>query len=261
MKKTTLFIWIVVILLIAGYAVITMNAPVRVLNELRKEIQADSVYKVKDEQTLQLGELSQLLNDKAGKESRLKLAQLDSIGLYINLADSTVSLMLKNMILRSSKIESFNCDKFFGSIDQATKSVVFSSPIEIKRQECNVEKRPYIYKEAPADTSEAPSGIVYTDTTKNVAISLKLSLDHDFIFYLLANNDNDFSKKSHNYKAIAKEKVNTFITNIKKIVKGEKIPYYPSTTMYLDSEDIVNIYRAIPNKAYVIITFPESPQK
>lgn len=256
MKKAIILIWAIVVLLCVAYAIVVTNAPVKALHQLQNQLREEKKIDPEKEAVLQLSELNELLKEKASKEAHLELASADSIGLFINLNDSSASLMLKGMQLHPSKVIQYKYDRFFKSFDQASAYALYSKPLNIVSQESNVEKRPFIHKIAPKDTSEVSSEISYTDTTKNVAISLKLTTDYGFQILLLAHDD-DFSKRKHNNKELMKEKVNSFKNNIVAIVKRKPIPYSPSIKIYLKSQDIVNIYRALPNSAQVVVAFPE----
>ena len=78
--------------------------------------------------------LRNTVRDIAYMEAYIAMAKDDSIGLILNLPDSIIGLVLKGVIIHSSKIKSISNDGFFNALDICAYKNLFSIPVSIIRQ-------------------------------------------------------------------------------------------------------------------------------
>jgi len=92
------------------------------------------------------------LKDKAWLESRLKMANGDSIGLSIDLEQHRIQLELKGVVILSSKIRDFSISGFFRKMDGNVYFNTFGAPLTIQQFKSSIAKNPYKIVQAPKDT-------------------------------------------------------------------------------------------------------------
>ena len=252
-RKNSWFIIIAAIIII--YSVIVAIAPVRKLNELKKETFLDSVYISQNLAVKNQAQLFQLAKEKAFLEAQLGMVNSDSIGLIINLKDSLVSMSLKGVIIHSSKVENFKQDPFFKEINPLVYTKLFAKPLIIQSEYSSIVKEPIVIRKAPKDTIEALENAYKPDTLIQNATYFNIDLNHDIklIFIQkewLSKEDKEIERK---YKS---DLLRVRLQNIaSSFLHLKKASYMPTLIIELDDKDIRSIYRAIPFHSQVVITY------
>ncbi len=89
-------------------------------------------------------------------QAQLQMAKSDSIGLSINLLDSTVSLMLKGVNIRSNKIARFKTSRLLKNIKHDLSVFDWlAGPFNLQHEWATLAKFPIKIRKAPRDTIEA----------------------------------------------------------------------------------------------------------
>lgn len=192
--------------------------------------------------------LKNTVRDIAYLEAYIAMAKNDSIGLILNLQDSIIGLVLKGVIIHSSKIISISNDGFFNALDVCTYKNLFSLPVSILNQKATIEKEPVVVKKAPKNEAEATQAPYYPDTLKNKRIAdIELTLNPGFKLFI---HDGSAGCEQAN------ENISTpgeIWRNMKRFILLKKPEYRPAIHICIDKRDAISIYRALPGKALAII--------
>ncbi len=115
----------------------------------------------------------------AALQSRAGLLNYDSISLYLNLADSTVNLILQGITIHKAKIQKIRYSRLLKKPGRATRYPYLSSPFSIAGFYSTIPKVPIVIKQAPRDTSEA-----------NLTTAIPSIPREDYVHYTLNFNRN-----------------------------------------------------------------------
>jgi len=128
------------------YLCLSLTAPVRTYRMLQKSTYADPQY-IKDfgDQALH-PTADSLLRRIAALKSKLKLAEGDSIGLIIDLRDSTISLVMHGVPIHIAEVRKVSVDNIIQGLELPVYYKLFSQPLTVVAEQTTVVKEPIIIK-------------------------------------------------------------------------------------------------------------------
>jgi len=198
------------------------------------------------------------LKEKAWLESRLKMADGDSIGLSIDLEQHRIQLELKGVVLLSSKIRDTSISGFFRKMDGNVYFSTFGTPLTIQQFKSSIAKNPFKVVQAPKDTIAAMAAVdaaMKKDSLKDENVFWTVKLDRGFDLDIQgidsiaeAQNKYKFGKGfefERNLKNIA--------SSFQHILRFTKPDYNPEILISIPENEAKAILRALPNKALVTI--------
>lgn len=194
--------------------------------------------------------LEKTIKEITYNEAFISMAKNDSIGLIVNLSDSTLQLSLQGVIIHSAKIETVSSDGFFNAMDICSYQNLFSSPLEITAQKATVDKEPIVVKKAPKSEAEATAALSVqaTDSIKSQKVAdVELTVGLGFSIYIYDSSNG--CQRADGRVGVKGET----LANIKRIFTLKKIKYQPAIHVCVSKDDAVSIYRALPSKAYVVM--------
>lgn len=250
-KVLLLFVFVIV----GYYIFVVAIAPLRKLNDFKNEAINDSIYFNQNKEIIKNLELTELLKKKAFFEAQIAIAGNDSINLVVNLNDSTINLMLKGVNIHVSKISKIQKDKFFDVLHPLAFAKIFSKPLILESEFSTIVKEPIVIKKAPKNEEEA---IAMATVPEKPALqpgyfSMQLSSGINLI---LIQNEFISDEEKQVLKKFKKDLRNQKIKNkIDGLLKPQNTNYIPTIVLSLSSEEISSIYRAIPYKANIVITY------
>src|ERR1035437_6115356 len=154
LKITFIVLIGIVLTFVIYYSIMAMLSPVRKLDEIKNEFVGKASEKNESEQQiLKDSTYLKLLKEKAFLQSRLVMAETDSIYLSINLADSSINIEISGVVVHKARINSINISKILSGSDYSILSML-STPFTISRSIATIKKEPVMLKMAPKDTSE-----------------------------------------------------------------------------------------------------------
>lgn len=242
-------------ILILFYVIVISVAPIRKLNELKRQVYADTVFYAQNSALLHYQQLFELNKTKALKEAELIIAQKDTFALVVNLNDSTVSLMLKGVKIHSAKIYQYKKDRFFNGINPLVYAKLFSKPMRTQSEFSSIVKEPIIIKKAPKDTIEAITNAYMPDTLIQNPAYLNLEIEHGFKLYLIQNEFNTPEEKAierQMQQDIRKRKIADVFGNF---IHWKHGSYTPNLVLYIRADELRSAYRAIPADVLVVLTY------
>jgi hypothetical protein len=253
-SKLPLIILISIFLLLAVYyAVMTMISPGRKLEEIRNEFSAKHAEKndvaqkiLKDQNYLKL------MKQKAFLQSRVVMAESDSIYLTINLADSTANLEISGVIVHKSKMSSVKISSILSGANENAVLSMLSVPLTIVSSLATIKKEPVMVKIAPKDTSEYKPDIV-PDTSLTEHVNYILEMNRGIRIYIYQEENAKFSDKMDQFVFDIKARLKDTWNSLKRVAVLKVPEYHPYIKMKLPRSDAKIIYRAIPKNGQIAI--------
>lgn len=214
--------------------------------ELSKKKQTIEVYVPADSST------KELLTEKAYYNALLETSKSDSLSLCLNVPDSTVSLLIKGVVVHTAKLESMRISPLFKAVNPTLLHNALMQPFKVSKQASTIPKMPLMVKIAPRDTSEYTPDVV-PDTTDLDPVNFILDLKPNVLLYFYEANPTQSSDGLSQFKFDLKERTWTLTQDIKRIAKLQIPVYKPYIRVRLNKKDAKIIYRALPNQALVVI--------
>ncbi|MGE0077094.1 MAG: hypothetical protein AB7S48_04460 [Bacteroidales bacterium] len=184
--------------------------------------------------------------------SQLETAKSDSISLTLDLTDSTATLMIKGIVLHQAKIEKIKSSNFLQAVDPSALYCMLYSPIKVVEHKSTIQKVPLMVKIAPKDTSEYTPDVV-PDTTDIDAVNYILETNAGIQLYFYESNPKESSNGLKQFKFDFRDRVQTGYHLFMSAVTFKKPKYQPEIRIKLKKRDAKIIYRALPEKADIIL--------
>lgn len=188
--------------------------------------------------------------------SQLHIAKSDSIGLVINLIDSSISLVIRGVKIRECKIEQFKTSSAF---KHAKGNLLFfnwlSEPFILQKEWATLVKVPIKVRKAPKDTLEAkefksePFAIPKTDVyfTLQFNRNLQIKINQTESPTVTGRIKKWYYNRKSDFKMIAS--VFSLLLQFKK-------PHTDlSIELFITQNDAKTIYRALPRNAALALKF------
>ena len=189
-------------------------------------------------------------------QARLLLAKGDSIGLVVNLKDSTVSLEVKGVPMRVCRIERFRVGGALRRLRaQGRLQSWLATPFTLQGDLATLPRAPVRVVEAPADTIEAQSRPASEVAIEKRDVHYTLEFDRDLVLAIEQAQASTFKGwwekvwyESRRLLASARETVEGFM-------RGELPQHRMLIEMELAQEDAKAVYRALPRRAGMVLYF------
>lgn len=245
--KTTFIVIIVLLSLFSIYfAIMTILSPARKLEEIKNEFAYKQDEKsVADESIFSDSTYLKLFKEKTLLQSKIIMAESDSIYLMINLTDSTANLEISGVVVHRSKISEFKTSSIFSKGDEHTILSMLAAPFTISGAFSSIKKEPVMIKTAPKDTSEYKPDIM-PDTSLTEPVNYILEMTNGVRIYVYqADNNADGDKLAGRLFDLKDRLLNTW-SAIKSVAVLKVPEYHPFIKLSLPASDAKIIYRAIP---------------
>ncbi len=249
--KSLLFLITGIVLMV--FLISVAMAPLGKLKSFRQWVLNDTAFLQNFDSTFYQPELRNLSKELAYKQALVKLADIDSIHLVLNLSDSTVMLTIKGVVIHQTKVQVLRKDKLFDKLSLEQELSIFSKPLPINKQFTTIIKEPVVVRHAPKDTIEAATNAWQPDTLiqKPAFAIFTTAFDIQLIFEQESNNNfQDYQKKTGFY-------LKWYALRIKKtlqhFIQYKKQEYEPVIGISIPANDLRTIYRALPAQPQVVI--------
>jgi hypothetical protein len=253
-RKSKILAWVVIVFcFLIYYSVMTMLAPGRKYKEMEREYgyKADEKNPV-DERIFTDSTYLSLLKEKAFLQSRVTMAESDSIYLTINLPDSIVNLEINGVSVHKAYIERINVSKMYKGRNDYVILSMLSYPLTIRRNFSSIEKEPLMIKIAPKDTSEYVPDII-PDTADYEPVNFIMEMENGTRVCIYQNE-----------KLRSLDGIRFFIFDLKqrfrytagrfvRIITFRVPEYQPYIKLRIPRSDAKIIYRALPGKGQVAV--------
>lgn len=250
-KKTSFIIIIIILsLFMIYYGVMAMIAPVRKLNEIRKEYGfVQNEKKPVDERILSDSAYLALMKEKARYQSRVTMAATDSIYMTLNLADSSVNLEISGVVVHTSDIKKKKISKILKRNEYSVLNMI-SLPFTISSDYSTIKKEPLMIKMAPKDTSEYQPDII-PDTADFEPVNFILVMANGVKIYVYQDEKLKSGDGFRRFGFDLLDRLRTASESVARSITFKVPEYHPYIRIRLARADTKRIYRALPYNGQV----------
>lgn len=253
-RKTTFLI--VVILLAAFiiyYTVMSMISPVKKLAEIRDEFGVKPAEKSAiDKRIYSDSTYLRMLKEKAFLQSRIAMAETDSIYLAINLSDSTANIEISGVVVHQAKMTEVHTSKILLKGNENIILSMLASPFTVSSDYSTIRKDPVMIKVAPKDTSEYKPDIM-PDTSITEPVNYILETCNGIRIYVYEQENDRFSDRMNLFRFDIKDRMHDTWSSLKRVARFKVPEYHPFIKMRLPRTDAKIIFRAIPKNGQIAV--------
>jgi hypothetical protein len=242
-----------ILIFIVYYSVMSMISPVRKLTEIRNEIGIKAAEKNGIEQKI-LKDTSylRLLKKRNFLQSRIVMAQTDSIYLTLNLVDSSANLEISGVVVHKAKMSHIETSKILISDHDNSLLSILPSPFIISQSFATIKKEPVMIKMAPKDTSEYKPDIM-PDTSITEPVNYILVMKSGIRIYVYQNENAKFADRIGQFKFDLNDRLRDTWSALKSVAKLKVPEYHPFIKIKLSRTDAKIIYRSIPKNGQIAV--------
>ncbi|NLI23127.1 MAG: hypothetical protein GX419_00275 [Bacteroidales bacterium] len=230
-----------------------MQAAVRLSDRFCRQFSSDTNGNSVRKKTFAIDpQMDSLRKEKSFLLNRIKAAQSDSIVLILDLPDSIAQLELKGVMLYRIKISEIHISRFFKTLCPEARIGLFASPWKIDTFQSTIPKIPVMVKIAPRDTSEYSPDIA-PDTTNRDPVHFALETEQGFILLFNETIPDSLPGKTAYHTFLLGQKWHSALSSLKNLAMLKPPDYKPFIRIRLPRRDAKIIFRAIPEKALVVV--------
>lgn len=245
-----------VILLLAFliyYTIMAMLSPVKKKDAITKEYSFIQDEKnIIDEQIFADSTYLKLLKEKSFLQSRIAMAETDSIYLTINLSDSIVSLEISGVAVHTSRVKRSDISKILKSGNEYIISSMLARPFTIEKNYSSIPKEPLMIKMAPKDTSEYQPDII-PDTADYEPVNFIMQIENGFHIFIYQDEKLNFGDGIHRLIFDMLNRFRDTFHSLKSVVTFRIPEYHPYIKVRLPRTDAKIIYRALPEHGQIAV--------
>jgi hypothetical protein len=250
-RKILIILAILIVAFLAYYSVMSVMSPGRTLEKIRHEYAIKQEGKSDaDEKIFSDSSYQARLKEKAFLQSRIALAESDSIYLTINIADSTANLEIFGVVVHSAPVSDLQMSKILRKGSDYVVSYLFSSPFTISGSISTIKKDPVKISIAPKDTSEYKPDII-PDTAFVEPVNYIYNMSNGTRIYICQEEDESAIDRKSAFRFDLSDRVRTAMSNLKSIARFKVPEYHPYIKVRIPRADAKIIYRAIPRSGQV----------
>jgi hypothetical protein len=251
-KRKVLFtLSILISAFLAYYSIMSMISPVHKLEEIKDKFTVKPGEKSKvDERIFSDSAYLRLLKDKTFLQSRVAMAETDSIYLTINLSDSTANLEISGVVVNKAKISESKTSKILTKGDENVILSLLATPFNISNSFATIEKEPVLIKMAPKDTSEYKPAIA-PDTSITVPVNYLLEMTNGTRIYVYEEERVSHIDRMSFLRFDMKYRLSDTWSSLKSVFTFKVPEYHPYIKIWLPRTDAKIIYRALPRNGQV----------
>lgn len=195
---------------------------------------------------------NELLKKQGLLRGMVKMAADDSIGLFLNLPDSTLRLMVKGVGVRDISIQEISKSSFFSKIDVEVLYELLSGPFQITGFKGTIAKEPLNIVQAPKDSSDVIP-MIQPNTTHVEPVFFILNTDKRVRFYFY-QTEGGWKDNWAAFVFDLKDRYERAKTEIPALSVFTLPEYIPTIRIGIRKKDAKVLYRAIPWQGQVVLT-------
>jgi hypothetical protein len=250
-KTALIIIAVIVLAVIIYYSIMMILSPVRKLTEIKNEFAAVQEKAVAgNEQIKTDSAYLALLKEKAFLQSRIVMAESDSIYLTISLADSTARLEICGVMVHTAKMSDLSASSIIAKGNENIILPLLSKPFTIANSIATIQKEPVMIKMAPKDTSEYRPDVM-PDTSLTETVCYILEMTNGTRIYVYQEEKDKPGDAKNLFKFDFNDRMRNIWIAIKNVANFKVPEYHPYIKMKIPRDDAKIIYRAIPRQGQV----------
>jgi hypothetical protein len=191
-----------------------------------------------------------LLKQKSFLQSRMTMAETDSIYLTVNLSDSIFNLEINGVSLHTARISKFNLSKIISEGNEFILASMMAQPFNILKNFSTIKKEPLMIRMAPRDTSEyQPDVIPDTADTEPVFFIMETNKGIRFIIYQEERINPGDGLRLFMFDLL--HRIRNTLQGIKSIMLLRVPEYHPYIKIRINRGDAKIIFRAMPENGQI----------
>jgi hypothetical protein len=191
-----------------------------------------------------------LLKDKAFLQSKIVMAETDSIYLTINMTDSSANLEISGVVVHKAKMSKVKTSKILLKADENSILSILSTPFTISHAFATIKKEPLMIKVAPKDTSEYKPDIM-PDTTITEPVNYILETKGGIRIYVYQEENVKFNDRISQFTFDINDRLRDTWCALKSVAVFKVPEYHPFIKIRLPRTDAKIIFRAIPKEGQI----------
>jgi len=252
-KVTFLVLTGIISVFIIYYSIMSMISPVRKMEEIKKEFGVKTTDKNGvDQQIIKDSSYLKLLKEKAFLQSRIVMAESDSIYVTLNLADSTANLEISGVVVHKAKMKEVKTSKILLKGNENAILSMLATPFSISHAIATIKKEPVMIKMAPKDTSEYKPDIM-PDTSITEPVNYILEMNDGIRIYVYQDENVKLNDRISHFTFDIKDRLRDTWSAIKSVAVFKVPEYHPFIKIRLPRTDAKIIYRAIPKNGQIAV--------
>lgn len=252
-KITVIVIGSFVVLFLFYYSIMLANGPAKKLNELEAKFGLAEIENSKiDPRFYSDSAFLRLCKEKTFFQSRILMAERDSLYITFNLTDSTAYLELCGVQLHKAKMKGLKISKILTHGDDYAIYSFLSSPMTIVSDISTIKKEPIMIKMAPKDTSEFVPDIA-PDTSDVEPVNYILNMDNGIKIYVYQIDDTITTDKHKLFLFDLNDRLNYAMSSLKSVVSFKVPDYHPFIKVRLPKTDAKILYRSVPRHGQIAV--------
>jgi hypothetical protein len=253
-RKTALIVLIsIVSVFIIYYSIMATISPTRKLEEIKSEYGPKPADRNNSNQKILTDSAYlKLLKEKAFLQSKILMAETDSIYLTLNLADSTANIEISGVVVHKSKMNSVKISKILSNGNENAILTMLSTPFTISNAIATIKKEPVMIKMAPKDTSEYKPDIM-PDTSLTEPVNYILEMKGGIRIYVYQQEDVKLNDRISHFTFDIKDRIRDTWSALKNVAVFKVPEYHPFIKIKLPRTDAKIIYRAIPKNGQIAV--------
>lgn len=230
-----------------------MMSPLKKLISLKEEsIVSTGSKNVIDDRIISDSAYLVLLKEKAFLQTRIAMAETDSIYLTINLADSTVNIEISGVVVHAAKMSEIKASKILTRENDNIILSMLSTPFIISNSFATIKKEPVMLKMAPKDTSEYKPDIM-PDTSITEPVNYILEMTNGAKIYVYQEDNDKSGFRINQFMFDLMDRLRNTLSSLKDVMVFRVPDYHPYIKLRLPGADAKIIYRAIPKNGQVAV--------
>lgn len=253
-KKIILFgLSFIIIASMLYYTVMSLISTSRKISEINNSYSFKQIEKTTiDERFFTDSSFVEIQKERAYIQSRVAMAESDSIGLTLNLKDSLAFLEINGVVVHKTKISYQQICKAFNKANSYAVSSMLSSPLNIVKDTATIKKIPLMVKMAPKDTSEYKPNEI-PDTSGFEPVNYILELNNGIRLFVYQEENDKFIDVYSQTLFDLTDRVKNTLEALRRITAFEIPEYRLYIKIRMPKKDAKIIYRAIPKKGLITV--------
>lgn len=252
-KITVIVVGSFVVLFLVYYSIMLVASPAKKWNELETKFGlAEAVKDRIDPRFYSDSAFLRLCKEKTFYQSRILMAENDSLYITFNLNDSTANLELCGVQLHKTKMKDLKISKILTRGDSYAIYSLLSTPMTIVSDISTIKKEPIMIKMAPRDTSEFVPDIA-PDTSDVEPVNYILHMDNGIRIYVYQIDDTITTDKHRLFFFDLNDRLGYAISSLKSVVTFKVPDYHPFIKIKLPKTDAKILYRSVPPHGQIAV--------
>ncbi len=233
------------------YTIMSLLSPLRKLAEIESEYVVDTEENGTGIEAVYYDSLYlKLLKDKSYLQSRVLMAETDSIYLTINLSDSTANIEISGVTVHRTRISKIHLSKILLTGDVKYVASMFAMPLTISKEYSTIRKEPLMIKMAPRDTSDYRPDIM-PDTSATKPVNFVFLMTDGTKIYVCQDEKEKIMDNIRHFTFDLSDRIRNTGSALFRTVLFRVPEYHPFIKIWIPGADAKIIYRALPEKGQV----------